>query len=72
MQICAGHSTLQLRLDNLAVAGAAWIMVAAENHMGRGPALRSRLLDVVRSRPVHAEFSGATNGRDLVMSYGQK
>eukprot|EP00438_Fugacium_kawagutii_P028379 Skav207223 [mRNA] locus=scaffold1717:12749:42203:+ [translate_table: standard] len=63
-----GVSTLQLRVDNLALPGAAWILVAAENHMGRGPAMRSRLLDVVRSRPEHAEFTGAASA-EVVSSY---
>lgn len=54
-----GRPTLELRLDTAALPmGAQWIMVSGENSAGRGPPLRSKLVDIVRSRPVHANFSG--------------
>ena len=54
-----GRPTLELRLDAVALPmGAQWIMVSGENSAGRGPPLRRKLVDIVRSRPAHANFSG--------------
>ena len=38
--------------------GSSFLMVCAENAQGRGPAMAQKLVDIVRSRPVHANFSG--------------
>lgn len=59
LPIEGGRSTLELRLDAVALPiSAQWIMVSGENSAGRGPPLRTKLVDIVRSRPVHANFSG--------------